>query len=407
MKGKGKENKPHIGIFGKRNNGKSSIINCLAQQNISIVSDVAGTTTDPVKKSIEMEGVGPAVVIDTAGIDDSGYLGEKRNKKSLQVIQKIDLAIIVINGEDFGPNEIELSKHLNDFDVPFFIIANKSDLFPISEKKQKKLELDHNTSVISFSCHQADNPDIIYGLIKKHIPESIWIKPALFDGIVSKNDYVLLITPIDSEAPEGRMILPQVQSIRDVLDHDAICMVLKETQLEYFMKHSGIQPSLVVTDSQMFKEVSRIIPEKIPLTGFSVVLARQKGYFNEYIKGTKHIDQLVDGDKILLLESCTHHVSCEDIGRNKIPNWLKKYTGKNLEFEVVPGLEAIEDFNDYAMVIQCGGCVVTKKQLNSRLKPAIKANIPVSNYGMVIAYVNGIFKRSIAPFEKINNKEAN
>ena len=398
MKKIGRENKPHIGIFGRRNNGKSSILNCLAQQDLSIVSDIAGTTTDPVKKSIEIEGVGPAIVIDTAGIDDFGELGEKRNQKSIDTIQIIDLAILVIADNVFGTEERQLIHSFKSNHVPFFILANKSDITLPSKTLVEEIESEFNTSVLSFSCEINANPDPIYEAIKTSMPKSIWNKPSLFGDIIEENDTVLLVTPIDSEAPEGRMILPQVQSIRDVLDNNAICVVLKETQLKLYLEQCQVKPKLVVTDSQMFAEVNSILPDDIPLTSFSIVLARLKGNFDKYLEGTKYISELKDKDKILLLESCTHHVSCEDIGRYKIPNWLKNYTGRDLKFEIVSGLATINNLNDYAMVIQCGGCVITKKQLGNRLLPAIKAGIPVSNYGMTIAYVNGIFERTVAPF---------
>ncbi|MFA8300491.1 MAG: [FeFe] hydrogenase H-cluster maturation GTPase HydF [Hyphomicrobiales bacterium] len=402
MKTKGREIKPHIAVFGRRNNGKSSLINSLAQQELSIVSDVAGTTTDPVKKSIEIEGVGPAVLIDTAGIDDFGELGEKRNKRSLSIIQTIDLAILIITSNEFSVYEENLIKQFADYDVPFFIVSNKSDLERLSADLKSDLEEKYQTQVYEFSSYNNDDPHFIYNLIKESIPESAYVKPSLFGGLVGKNDLIMLITPIDSEAPEGRMILPQVQAIRDVLDNDGICIVLKETEVEHFLKTFPVKPKLAVTDSQVFGMMDKLIPEDIPLTGFSVVLARMKGCFDEYIQGTKHIENLKDGDTILLLESCTHHVSCDDIGRHKIPNWIKKYTGKNLNFEVVPGLANIpKAINEYAMVIQCGGCVITGKQLTSRLKPAIKADVPVTNYGMVIAYLNGMFKRAVKPFENL------
>ncbi|MFA8449554.1 MAG: [FeFe] hydrogenase H-cluster maturation GTPase HydF [Bacteroidales bacterium] len=401
MKPKGRENKPHIGIFGRRNNGKSSLINCLAQQELSIVSAIAGTTTDPVKKSIEIEGVGPAILIDTAGIDDFGELGEKRNKKSKNSIQIIDLAILVITNNEFNKAERDLIHLFKESEVPFFIVHNKSDLCKIDSNLKNNLEKELKTSLVEFSCNKNSTPDLIYNKIKLHIPENIYNKPSLFKGLINKNETILLITPIDSEAPEGRMILPQVQSIRDALDNNAICIVLKETQLKHYLQNFP-EPNLVVTDSQMFGEVSKIIPEHIPLTGFSIVLARLKGNFEHYLNGTKHIDNLKNGDKILLLESCTHHVSCDDIGRHKIPKWLKEYTKKDLKFEIVPGLAEIEHINEYAIVIQCGGCVITTKQLKNRLTPAIKAGIPVSNYGMTIAFVKGIFKRAIAPFEQNN-----
>lgn len=395
---KGKDLKPHIGIFGRRNNGKSSFINTLVGQDIAIISSHPGTTTDPVKKSVEIFGVGPVVVVDTAGIDDSGDLGIKRIEKTMAVIKTIDCAMLLIADNIFGEFEKQLISEFNEYDVPYVIIHNKSDLAVISEKTKKEIRKITASEIIDFSTLTSDNFDELVEKIKKTIPKTAYVKPSLFGGIIKPKEVVLLITPIDSEAPEGRMILPQVMALRDVLDNDCICITLKETELEDFMK-MGIKPSLAVTDSQAFGFVSKIIPEDIPLTGFSIVFARARANFEKYISGTKKIKSLQDGDKILILESCTHHISCDDIGRNKLPKWMTDFTGKKLHFEVVPGMEKTpENIGEYALVIQCGGCVVTQKQLKNRLKSAIDNEVAVTNYGMAIAFMNGIFDRAIAPF---------
>lgn len=401
---KGKDTKPHIGIFGRRNNGKSSLINALAGQELSIVSDVAGTTTDPVKKSMEIEGIGPVILIDTAGIDDTGDLGKMRVQRSREILKIIDLAILVITSGEFGPTEEELITDFSKQGVPYFIVHNKSDLIPLPDKLRTLLQEKFPVPVLNFSTKV--NPDIsgIIAVLRRLIPETAYTAPSLLGDLISYGDVVLLITPIDIEAPEGRMILPQVQAIRDVLDHDGIAVVCKEREVDAFIRRMNPKPALVVTDSQVFLKADASVPAGIPLTSFSILLARQRGDFQNYLKGTPHISKLKDGDRILILESCTHHVSCDDIGRVKIPRWLGNFTGKNLEYEVVAGLNKLpRDIHDYAMVIQCGGCVITRKQIINRLKPAVDAGIPVTNYGMAIAWVHGIYQRAVAPFTGQDN----
>jgi [FeFe] hydrogenase H-cluster maturation GTPase HydF len=395
---RGRENKPHIGIFGRRNNGKSSFINAIAGQDIAIVSDTAGTTTDPVKKSVEIFGIGPAILIDTAGIDDSGELGELRVKKSLQVIKAIDLAIIIIADNQIGSYEEELIKDFRRFRIPFIFVHNKSDVNALSKKLSKQIARDYKTEIVEFNSVSGNGKDRVIHAMVKNIPESSYTSKSMLAGLIEPGDIVMLITPIDLEAPEGRMILPQVQAIRDVLDNDCINIVLKETEVEAFLK-TGIKPKLAITDSQMFDRMHAIIPADIPLTGFSVLLASRKGDFSAYLEGTPAIGKLNDGDRVLILESCTHQVNCDDIGRYKIPRWLLEYTGKELEFDIVSGLDEFPNpVKHYALVIQCGGCMITKKQLSNRLVDAIEADVPVTNYGMAIAYTNGIYERAIAPF---------
>lgn len=399
MANKGKDNKPHIGIFGRRNVGKSSFINTLINQDIAIVSDQPGTTTDPVKKSIEIFGIGPAIMIDTAGIDDEGVLGEKRIKRSLEIIKTIDLAVLLFAQNQFDDFELGLLQQFKKYDVPFVIVHNKSDLEKLNNTTTKKINGFAKPEIVEFSTLEPDNIELVIERMRTTIPETAYQINSLLGDLVEKNDIVLLVTPIDSEAPDGRMILPQQMAIRDVLDNDAVCIVLKETELESFLKNTGIKPKLAITDSQAFEYVNSVIPEDVPLTGFSIVFARLRGAFEKYIEGTPHIDKLEDGDKVLILESCTHRVSCDDIGRFKIPDWIRKTTGKNIEFEVVAGLnQSREEITNYAMVIQCGGCVMTRKQIINRLKDAIDHGVPVSNYGMAIAYMHGIFDRALAPF---------
>lgn len=402
---KGKEIKPHLGIFGRRNNGKSSLINILSGQEIAIVSDTPGTTTDPVKKSIEIPGIGPVIMIDTAGIDDAGDLGDMRVKKSLQIIKTIDLALLVIVNNSFNEFEEDLVKKFTEQDVPFIIVHNKEDIISLNPEFKKKIIDELKVPFISFSAKNNDYVPALIKTIEQNIPASAYTQPSMLGDLVKYGDIVLLITPIDIEAPEGRLILPQVQAIRDILDNDCVAIVLKEREVDAFLKQTNIKPKLVVTDSQIFLKADASIPKDIPLTGFSVLLARYKGDFENYLKGTTKIDDLKDGDRILLLEGCTHHVSCDDIARVKIPRWLANYTGRKLEFDVVAGLsETPHPIDEYALVIQCGGCVLTRKQIMNRLKPAIDAGVPVTNYGMTIAYVQGIYNRAIAPFVNADEK---
>jgi [FeFe] hydrogenase H-cluster maturation GTPase HydF len=398
---KGRDTKPHIGIFGRRNNGKSSVINALTGQDTAIVSDVAGTTTDPVKKSIEIAGIGPVVIIDTAGIDDTGELGIKRIGKSKEMLKLIDLAILVIANNEFEEPEKSLVSDFLANDIPYFILHNKSDESELTPELTRLIRDQYTVSAISFSALYPVNLNEVVNLVAATIPETAYHKQTLVGDLISYGDTVLLITPIDIEAPEGRMILPQVQVIRDVLDHDGIAVVCKEREAGAYLEKMNPKPVLVITDSQVFPKAAAIVPSEIPLTSFSIVLARQKGDFANYIKGTPHISALLDGDRLLILESCTHHVSCDDIGRMKIPRWLSNFTGKKLEFDVVAGLTRItRPISDYAMVIQCGGCMITRRQIINRLKPAIDAGIPVTNYGMAIAFVHGIYNRAVAPFVK-------
>ncbi|MFW5945003.1 MAG: [FeFe] hydrogenase H-cluster maturation GTPase HydF [Bacteroidota bacterium] len=396
---KGKESKPHLGIYGRRNTGKSSLINQLASQDIAIVSDYAGTTTDPVKKSFEITGFGPVVLVDTAGIDDTGELGEKRISKTRSSIKAIDLGILVITHNTFGDFEQSVIKEFDKTSTPFFILHNKSDIDSITPELKEQIRKDYNCDVLDYSTFNGYNTDILIRSIKKTIPESAFKIPSLIGDLIGYGDVVLLITPIDIEAPAGRLILPQVQTIRDVLDNDAVSIILKEREVDTFLKQTGISPKLAITDSQMFTKADSSVPPDIPLTSFSIVLARFKGDFENYLKGTPKISALKDGDRVLLLESCTHHVSCDDIGRIKIPRWISNFTGKNLNFEVVAGLNDLpREIEEYALVVQCGGCMITRKQLINRVRSAVEAGVPVTNYGMAIAYVQGIYHRAIAPF---------
>jgi [FeFe] hydrogenase H-cluster maturation GTPase HydF len=398
---RGRESKPHIGIFGRRNNGKSSLINCLAGQDIAIVSSHPGTTTDPVKKSFEITGFGPVVLVDTAGIDDTGELGKKRIERTIRVIGIIDLAILVVTNNSWGDFEDDLIKKFNESDIPYIILHSKSDLEKPTPEFIEKINSITGTHILEFSVIDKRNFEELVDLIRVTIPEKSWKTPSLLGDLINYGDIVLLITPIDVEAPAGRLILPQVQAIRDILDNEAVAIILKERETDAFLKKTQIKPALVITDSQVFAKADASIPQGIPLTSFSIMLARFKGDFESYLKGTPKISGLKDGDRVLLLESCTHHVSCDDIGRTKIPRWINTFTGKNITYDVVAGLDILpRPIIDYALVIQCGGCMITRKQLHNRLNSAIAAGVPVTNYGMAIAYVQGIYDRAIAPFTK-------
>ena len=400
---KGRDAKPHIGIFGRRNNGKSSLINTLAEQDVAIVSYEPGTTTDPVKKSMEITDLGPVVMIDTAGTDDTGELGKKRVSRTREVIKTIDLGILLLAENRFDKEEAAIIEQLDKWEVPYLVVHNKTDLEAVSERVRQQVRTETGREIFEFSSLHPSNREELIGQIKTAIPETAYLTKSLVGDVISQGDLVLLITPIDDEAPEGGLILPQVQAIRDILDNDAIAVVAKEREIDSLLKRLSPKPALAICDSQVFKKADASIPEDIPLTSFSTVLARYKGDFENYLLGTPKLSELEDGDKILILESCTHQVSCDDIGRMKIPRWLSSFSGKQLEYQVVAGLNKVPGkITDYSMVIQCGGCMITRKQLINRLKPAIEAGIPVTNYGMAIAYMHGIYERAVAPFVKLD-----
>ena len=403
---KGREHKPHIGIFGRRNFGKSSLINALTGQDVAIVSELPGTTTDPVKKSIEIAGIGPAILIDTAGIDDTGALGTLRVQKAMEVLKIIDLAILVLNNNEAGEVELKLLDDFYEVGIPYVFVHNKSDITPLNPGFASSLAGKHPSPVVEFNAVNPSNLEELMSVIRETMPETAYSKQSLLGDLVGYGDVVLLITPVDTEAPEGRLILPQVQTIRDILDNDCIAIVLKECELDGFLKSSGIRPKLVVCDTSVILKADASVPKDIPLTGFSILLARFKGEFESYLNGTPAIGKLQDGNRVLLLESCTHHVSCDDIGRTKIPRWMSSYTGKQLHFDVVAGLNRLSrPVTDYALVVQCGGCMITRKQLVNRLKSAIDAGIPVTNYGMAIAFMQGVYQRAIKPFVRESKHE--
>lgn len=395
----------HIGIFGRRNTGKSSLINQLTGQDISIVSDFPGTTTDPVKKSVEILGIGPATLIDTAGIDDLGEIGSKKIQKSQEVIRRVDCALLLITGNQFGDYEVQLIQQFQKYEVPYLIAHNKSDIDKIADITRIAIKRYSKAEIIDFSTiNQADKQRLINAM-KRIIPENAFQSCSLIGDLIKPKDVVLLVTPLDSEAPEGRLILPQNQTIRDVLDHGCITVVVKESELTDFLK-LGITPAMVITDSSVFGVVGAIIPKEIPLTSFSILFARLKGNFDAFRKGTPHISNLSEGDSVLILESCTHQTSCEDIGRIKIPMLLQQFTGKKLHFTMISGLSELpQNVSDYSLVIQCGGCMITRKQSINRINSFISAGIPVTNYGMTLAYLHGIFERATAIFGPADDQQ--
>ena len=401
---KGNELKPRIGIFGRRNYGKSSLLNYLTGQDIAIVSEVAGATTDPVRKTMELGGVGPVVWVDTAGIDDAGELGRMRVEKSLEELRQCNLAIVLVSANRFEMPEQSLVDACRSANVPFIVLYSQADIFPPLEAFLNEVEQKCGIRPFVFSALDLSLRDRLLGMILESLPESAYRHRSLLGDVIERGDKIVMVTPIDSSAPEGRMILPQVQVLRDIMDNDAIAVVCKETELKETLSSMSTPPRLVVTDSQVYGYVASVVPDDIYLTSFSVVLARSKGLFEQYVKGTPRLDTLNDGDRVLLLESCTHNVTCEDIGRVKLPNLIRRHTGKRIEFDVVAGLSALErPLTDYALVIQCGGCVVSPKQLASRLAPAIDAGVAVSNYGLAIAYMNGIFERCMRVFNIHHN----
>lgn len=386
-----KVNRPHIGIFGKMNVGKSSLINALTGQEVSVVAAHPGTTTDPVKKIIEILGIGPVTLVDTAGIDDSSALGAQRVRRTNEALDQIDLAILVF-ADDFNSYDQSLMETCVALRVPYFLVHNKSDLHKLNVEIK-------GADVVDFSCKDPRLPRLL-DMIKKHLPKSSYSADVLLDDYVQSGDEVVLVIPIDESAPEGRLILPQVQTIRNLLDIGAVAVCLKDGELrEYLQIHT---PKLVITDSQAFGYVSSVVPPNIPLTSFSILFSRLKGDFGAYLKGTRTIDKLQDGDKVLILESCSHSVNkCDDIGRTKIPNWLQKYTGKKLQFTVVANLDSLpDDAETYKLAIQCGGCMVTRTQIMRRLNILKEKGVALSNYGLAIAYCNGIFDRVTEIFRK-------
>ncbi|WP_321285403.1 [FeFe] hydrogenase H-cluster maturation GTPase HydF [uncultured Sunxiuqinia sp.] len=387
----------HIGLFGRRNVGKSSLLNALTQQDVSIVSDVAGTTTDPVEKPMELLPLGPVLFIDTAGIDDEGALGEQRIQKTRAVFDRTDLAILISNSNDWGEFEEKTLQELKELNIPIIVVFNKSDLYDSAFDTINILESVKLPVVETSAATKAGISELRQTILKK-APEDFINRPSIVADLVGPGKAAILVVPIDKEAPKGRLILPQVQSIRDLLDGDSFCMVVKERELREAISRFNKPPKLVVTDSQAFLKVAADTPPEIPLTSFSILFARHQGDLSEMVKGAMAIDQLKAGDKVLIAEACSHHPIGEDIGTVKIPRWLTQYVGGKLEIEHMRGHDFPPNLSDYKIIIHCGACMWNRRAMLSRIMKARQAGVPLTNYGLTIAYSLGIFERALQPF---------
>mgnify|MGYP002765929824 FL=1 len=392
----------HIGIFGKTNVGKSAFLNRITNQDISIVSEIAGTTTDVVEKSMELLPVGAVVFLDTAGINDTTALGKERIEKTMKVINRTDVAVIICDYKGFDEYEIGLVKKFEELKIPFMVVVNKSDVEEISDVALEKIKsvVGENTPILKTSA--TSDKEIVFKFkakLVKMLPEDFVNSPKIVGDLVPPKSTVILVIPIDKEAPKGRIILPQVQTIRDLLDSDCLSYSVKVSELAEAINNLKESPALVVTDSQAFREVSQIVPENIPLTSFSILFARLKGDLKAFAEGAKAIDELKDGDNVLILESCTHHAIEDDIGRVKIPNLLLKKTGKNLVIDNYAGHD-LPDISKYNLIIHCGACMTNRREVLSRILLANEKSIPITNYGMTISYCLGIMDRAMKIFDK-------
>lgn len=390
----------HIGIFGKRNAGKSSLINAITGQNLAIVSEAKGTTTDPVYKAMELLPLGPVMIIDTPGIDDEGVLGSLRIQKAYQVLNKTDIALVIIDAA-VGPSaeDLRLIKRINTKKIPLLIVINKCETIN-EDKKTAYQALLSNGKLLFVSAEQKLNIFELKEAIAQTVPADE-NKAQIVADLLSPSDFVVLVVPIDSAAPKGRLILPQQQTIRDILEADAAAIVVKENELTNTLQNLGKRPKLVITDSQVFKKVAAETPADILLTSFSILFARYKGNLQTAVQGVTALENLEDGDKILVGEGCTHHRQCDDIGTVKLPRWIKEYTGKNPEFIFTSGTEFPLDLSPYKIIIHCGACMLNEREMQYRIKCAADQNIPFTNYGITIAYINGILKRTVEPFPQI------
>lgn len=388
-------NRTHIGIFGKRNAGKSSLINAITGQNYAIVSDVLGTTTDPVLKSMELLPLGPVVIIDTPGLDDEGELGALRIQKAYQILNKTDIAVLVIDASSgITKEDSEILKRIHEKEIPCVIVVNKSDICPNCNLED--LPLPDSDSAILVSSKTGEHIHELKELLAQQAPQDT-IQKSIVADLLNPLDFVVLVVPIDSAAPKGRLILPQQQTIRDILEAKATAIVVQETELAETLNSLGKKPKMVITDSQVFKKVSAVTPDDILLTSFSILFARYKGNLKTLVNGASALDSLKNRDRILISEGCTHHRQCDDIGTVKLPNWIRSYTKKEIEFEFTSGTEFPLDLSSYKMIVHCGGCMLNEREMKYRLKCAEDAKIPITNYGTCIAYINGILNRSLEP----------
>lgn len=384
----------HIGFFGRRNAGKSSVVNKVTGQTLAIVSPVKGTTTDPVYKTMELLPMGPVMIIDTPGIDDEGSLGELRVKKTYQVLNKTDVAVLVVDGTvGIADIDKEMIRMFKEKDIPYIIVFNKKDLC------DKCSTMEEVPSI----WVSAENGDGIHELKERiaALSRQEESEKRIVGDMIMPGDFVVLVVPVDSAAPKGRLILPQQQTIRDILDAGGITVVVKDSELEEALAGLGRKPKMVITDSQAFDKVSKITPEDIMLTSFSILFARYKGSLESTVRGVAGLNKLKDGDRVLISEGCTHHRQCDDIGTVKIPKWIEQYTGKKLVYEWSSGTEFPEDLSDYSLVVHCGGCMLNEREMKYRQKQAGRQGIPMTNYGILIACTQGILKRSLMPFPEI------
>ena len=383
----------HISFFGKRNAGKSSVINAVTGQNLAIVSQVKGTTTDPVYKTMELLPLGPVMVIDTPGIDDEGELGKLRVKKSYQVLNKTDVALLVVDGTvGRQPEDEMLIQRFQDKSIPYMVVYNKLDLMgqePACKEDEIWVSAEQETNIWELK-------EKIARLGKQEEPDKYIVRDLMKPG-----DFLVLVVPIDKAAPKGRLILPQQQTIRDILDGDGSAIVVKENGLKEALEKLGQPPCLVITDSQVFDKVDADTPKEIMLTSFSILFARYKGDLAEAVRGVTALDSLRDGDKVLIGEGCTHHRQCDDIGTVKIPRWIREYTGCELSFDFTAGTEFPDDLSPYRMIVHCGGCMLNAREMKYRVQCAVDQGIPITNYGILVAYLRGILKRSLEPFPEI------
>lgn len=379
----------HIGIFGKRNAGKSSIINAMTGQDLAIVSHVAGTTTDPVLKAMELLPLGPVVIIDTPGLDDEGELGRLRVQKAYQVLNKTDIAVVVIDGSvGMTAEDAAILERIRGKKIPYIIVKNKSDLQAAGEEKENEIAVSAKTGQNIYALKER-----IAALVPKEE-----MTGRIVGDLLAENDLAVLVVPIDSAAPKGRLILPQQQTIRDILEAGAVSVVTRDHELQETLRSLGKEPKLVITDSQVFGKVSKEVPADIPLTSFSILMARYKGDLEPNAAGARALEQLQDGDTVLISEGCTHHRQCEDIGTVKLPRWIREHTGKDLRFAFTSGTEFPVDLSPYRLIVHCGGCMLNEREMKYRLKCAEDQGIPMTNYGICIAYIHGILERSLAPF---------
>lgn len=381
-------NRVHISIFGKRNAGKSSLINALTGQQLSIVSEVAGTTTDPVYKTMEILPLGPVVIYDTAGIDDDGELGKLRVEKSMAVLNKTDIAVYVVSAESgIDDKDKQVIDTIKQRGIPLVVVYNKSDL-----KSDREL----SENVIAVSAVTGEGIEELKKALCTSLPDGVQKQPLISD-LLGKGDSVILVIPIDSAAPKGRIILPQQQVLREALESEAVVSCVTDGMLKTALDSLSVKPRLVVTDSQAFEQVSKTVPENIDLTSFSILMARFKGILPTAVEGSRFIEQLRDGDKVLISEGCTHHRQCDDIGTVKLPRWIQKHTGKELDFEFSSGGGFPQELTRYKLIVHCGGCMLSENEVQYRYSAAKRQGVPITNYGILIAYMNGILERSVKP----------